>query len=184
MTSRVQNRVVSEPYDQVIADFLLNNVPKDSRVVDVGCGTGWTAILLTDHNVCASCEGVDVDELDIHRANRWFLQAKRDHLVHCRKGSAEELSKRLGRSNFDVVISNHSLHHYLKPEKGLQEIHRILKAGGLLLLSELEQTYGEKIDNCPRYRPTKIRELINGAGFIIELFRHQKPGVILVRARK
>lgn len=184
MTTRIPNRVVSEPFDQAIADFLLANVPKDSRVVDVGCGTGWTAILLTDHKVCASCEGVDVDELDIHRANRWFLQAKRDHLVHCQKGSAEELSKRLGRSNFDVVISNHSLHHYLKPEKGLQEIHKILKAKGLLLLSELEQGYGETIDNCPRYRAGKMRALITDAGFTIELFRQERPGVILVRARK
>ena len=184
MSAVARDRVVAKPFDQIIADFLLAEVPVGSRVIDVGCGTGWTAILLTDHQICSSCEGVDVDELDIHRANRWFLKAKRDHLVHCQQCSAEELTKKLGRSNYDVVVSNHSLHHYLSPERGLREIYHILKAGGVLLLTELEQKFGETIDNCPRFRPDKIKQLIEGAGFPVDTFEQKKPGVLLVKARK
>ena len=35
-----------QPYDKAIREFLLRHIAKGSRVIDVGCGTGWTALIL------------------------------------------------------------------------------------------------------------------------------------------
>ncbi len=173
-----------QTYDTAIKKFLLANIRPESNVIDVGCGTGWTGLLLSQKNLHCNVDGVDIDELKVHRANKIFLKAKRDHLVACKTCRAEEVSQRFGRHRYDFVISNHALHHYKNLIKALKEIHLLLKPSGKLLLSELEQSYGEKIDICPRYRKDKIKEVVKRAGFKIREFSLKPPGVYHLTATR
>ena len=166
-----------QAYDTAIKKFLLANIHAESNVIDVGCGTGWTGLLLSQKNLHCNVDGVDIDELKVHRANRIFLKAKRDHLVACKTCRAEEASQRFGTHHYDFVVSNHALHHYKDSVKALREMSLLLKPSGKLLLSELEQSYGEKIDDCPRYRSEKIKELVARAGFKIRELVLKPPGV-------
>ncbi|MEX1997923.1 MAG: class I SAM-dependent methyltransferase [Candidatus Andersenbacteria bacterium] len=171
-------------FDSIIKQFLLQHVPDEGTVLDVGCGTGWTALFLARQKPNCAVEGVDIDTVKIHRANALFLKAKRDHIVRCYTCSAELLAKRLGYGRYDVVISNHSLHHYPKPVIALRQIRATLKPNGYLLLSELDPSYGEEIDNCPRYSLKKIIALLKQARFHVRHAQHKKPGVLLLLAER
>lgn len=171
-------------YNRVINRFLLRHIRPNSTVVDVGCGTGTTALLLARERPGCRVEGIDIDEIKIHRANALFAKAKREHLVRCHICSAENLAVRLGRGRYDVVVSTHSFHHYRDPRRALRQIRAILKPGGQLLLSELEPPYGETVDDCPRYSLRKISALVADAHLRVQEARRRKPGVLLVRAER
>lgn len=104
--------------------------------------------------------------------------------MRCHRCSAENLSARLGRARYDVVVSTHSFHHYRDPRRALRQIRAILKPGGQLLLSELEPVYGETVDDCPRYSLRKIVALVSDTRLRVEEARRQKPGVLLVYAER
>jgi len=47
-------------------------------------------------------------------------------------------------SSFDFVISCGSLHHWKKPERVFEEIHRVLKPGGSALIDDLRRDAPEE----------------------------------------
>lgn len=176
--------MLKTPYDKVIAKFIRNEIKPGSRVVDVGCGTGWTALLLANAKLSCRVEGVDINTLKIHRANRLFLKAKRDHLVHCEIGTSENLLSRFGSSTIDYIVSVHSLHHYDDVVRSLLEMMEIIKPKGKLLLSELVPSYGQSVDDCIRYSGEEIGNFLRKSKFKIVSFRTEKPGVFLAVASK
>jgi ubiquinone/menaquinone biosynthesis C-methylase UbiE len=101
-------------------------------VLDVGCGTGTTA-LLAKRQVGPSgrVDGVDASAEMVSRAAGKAERAGLD--VRFRTGTAQELPCRDGE--FDVVIGTLMLHHL--PRRGREafagEVRRVLKSGGRLL---------------------------------------------------
>ena len=41
-----------------------------------------------------------------------------------------------GDGQFDIVICNASFHHYTEPERAVEEIRRVLRTGGTLILGD------------------------------------------------
>lgn len=175
---------MNRPYDQPIKKFLEENIAPSSRVLDVGCGTGWTGLFLAKIKRHCQVDGIDLNALKVHRANALFNRAKLNHLVVCHTTPAEALVKRFGRTKFNAAVSVHSLHHYDDVVRALKQIKIVLKPGGKLLLGELDQEYGETVDDCPRYSIKKIRQLIANSGLKIQSVQNLDPGILLVLAVK
>lgn len=173
---------MKKTYERVVKHFLAAHIADGSRILDVGCGTGWTALFVARTRSGCTVDGVDIDELRIHRANRLFVRARREHLVHCVTCGAEELTRLFGRGRYDAVVSCHSLHHYRDPVRALREMRRVLKRGGQVLLAELTPAYGETVGDCARYSLRKIRAFFGRTGLRVLAARQVRPGVILVRA--
>lgn len=168
-------------YERVIKRFLAAHIPAGSRILDVGCGTGRTALFVAEKKAGCRVDGVDIDALKVHRANRLFLRAKRDQLARCVQCSAEDLVQHFERRQYDVVVSCHALHHYGEPVRALQQMRRVLKRGGVVLLAELTPAYGEGVDDCARYSAAKIRSFFARVGWRAAEVLQKRPGVILVR---
>lgn len=143
--------VSRRPYNRIIEKFLLKNIKPGSRVVDVGCGTGTSALLLAKNKTNCRVDGVEINRVKVHRANRLFLKAKHDHLVHCHLCAVEDLEGHFGRAIFDYVITNHAIHHFATPKKAFVQMLSILKPGGKILLTDLTPEYGRRVDQCERY---------------------------------
>lgn len=98
------------------------------RVLDVASGEGYGSFLLRRWGA-ESVEGIDVDEQTVETATRLFSGDG----VHYQCHTAEQLP--FEDHTFDVVCSFETIEHLDHPELFLQEIRRVLKPGGNIILS-------------------------------------------------
>ena len=148
--------LTSETQRQAWRELLspLAGVPPQ-RVLDVGCGTGFLAIILASlgHSVTA----VDFAPEMVERARRRALRENLD--VEFQVGDAVALHS--ADETFDMVAARHVLWNLPDPERGLREWVRVLKPGGRLVLVE-----GKWADNAPNRRlRRRIRPLV--AAFVV-----------------
>ena len=109
-----------------VADRLKNYEYK--KLLDIGCGTGYLIELLKKQKE-AEYYGLDISPEMIKVAKSKF-----DESVNLTIGSADDLPYYY--QEFDVVCCVQSFHHYPYPEKAMQEAYRVLKPGGLYILSD------------------------------------------------
>ncbi len=102
-------------------------VPPGSRVLELGCATGYMSALLRDEKRC-QVTGVEVDADAARRAHALGLTV----LV----GSLDDPSF-LGslEGEFDVVIASDVLEHLVEPERALAHVRSLLAPGGRMVLS-------------------------------------------------
>lgn len=120
-----------DPHEQVVALASILRRRGARRVLDLGCGAGR-------HTVYLAREGFKVSATDIAQNG---LSHARDWLA--RENLAAELKQSdiahipYPADTFDAVISIYVIYHktYSEMKQVVAEIHRVLKAGGLALVS-------------------------------------------------
>lgn len=107
-------------YDRIIApnqDKLFTTIGSlmepDSSVLDIGCGTGRLAFLLSGK--CHSIVGIDLSKRNIERAKHLLGQssAKNVSFIH---GSVEEFNQ-TGQKPFDYAILTYVIHEISEKER-------------------------------------------------------------------
>jgi 2-polyprenyl-3-methyl-5-hydroxy-6-metoxy-1,4-benzoquinol methylase len=99
------------------------------RVLEVGCGRGYTCLNLASH--VASVVGLDVSDPALDEAQE-LLDTNGIANVRLQKGFADELTQYFGAQAFDKVISI-DVYEHLHPEDGtmhLTEVFAVLKPAG------------------------------------------------------
>ncbi|AOH84396.1 hypothetical protein AWL63_10885 [Sphingomonas panacis] len=109
------------------------------RVLDLASGAGHGTALLAQR--AASVVGVDIDPQVIRAAQKRFPLPNVEFLA----GDGLDLS--FDNASFDVVVANEMIEYVSDPNRLLKEVRRILRPGGILLLSALNKL----IHN--RYKP-------------------------------
>ncbi len=112
--------------------LLLQYLPHDLRVLDVGCGNGYSTALMAE--VSAEVVGVDCSESMIQRAAAEF--GGRGNLTF-RLMEAQDL--RFPDGSFDLVVTQRcliNLTSWAAQQAALLEIERVLSAGGTFLMQE------------------------------------------------
>jgi ubiquinone/menaquinone biosynthesis C-methylase UbiE len=168
----VMQRLYFGPVHSKMLDLLVQEGPKDppSCIIDVGCGTGRLLRAASVRWPEAQLFGVDPAERMVSEANRLNPNAI------FKLASAESLP--FPDQTADIVLSSLSFHHWANQEKGLQEIARVLRPGGLFCLADhilllLGKLSGEKVKSR-----NQIRALIIGAGLAVR--QHQRLGMRFV----
>ena len=104
------------------------HVEPNSRVLDVGCGSGWATRLLADYAFTGRVTGIDISDEMVQLAR----ESSKDHQnVEFKVASAEQLP--FETNEFTHAFSMESLYYYRNIPKALTEIHRVMKAGGLFV---------------------------------------------------
>lgn len=119
------------------------------RVLDIACGEGYGAHLMA--TVAKSVVGVDIDTKTIVDAAVKYQKENLFFLV----GSADKIP--CEEHSFDVVVSFETIEHHDKHDEMMQEIKRVLKPGGLLMMSSPDKMYYSDIHNFKN--PYHVKEL-------------------------
>jgi ubiquinone/menaquinone biosynthesis C-methylase UbiE len=97
-----------------------------SRVLDIGCGSGWASRLLAEYAAAGRVKGIDISDEMVDLAR----EQSRSYLnVDFEVASAEQLP--FADDEFTHAFSMESLYYYRNLPKALSEIHRVMKTGGL-----------------------------------------------------
>jgi ubiquinone/menaquinone biosynthesis C-methylase UbiE len=124
------------------------------NVLDVACGYGMNFAYMPN---AASVQGVDLSPVMLSMAN--------DHVralglpVTLSEGDAEALD--FPDNSFDTVISALSTCSFLNPIKALQEMRRVCKPGGRILLIEHGRSDWEILG---RYQDHHVAEMVKQSG--------------------
>jgi len=111
-------------------NFDLLNLNQQSKILDVGCGTGTILIPLWENGYQAIGVDPQLDELFKVLDNSDSL-AKFKVFVTCARGEDLPFDSNI----FDIVTCSEVLEHVQSPELILSEIHRVLKPGGTLCIT-------------------------------------------------
>lgn len=114
-------------YEHLHRYALCINFIKDKIVLDIASGEGYGSKLLA--NYARRVIGVDIDENSIKNAKEKYNLQNLDYEV----GSTDLIP--LNGKAVDVVVSFETIEHHDKHYEMLTEIKRVLKPGGLLIIS-------------------------------------------------
>ncbi|WP_456369801.1 class I SAM-dependent methyltransferase [Geoglobus sp.] len=107
------------------------SVEKGRIAADIGAGTGFIAEGLVRR-------GLRVIAVDRSKVMLKEMNKKFEHFdVDCCVGDAEKLPIRDG--SVDYVFANMCLHHVESPPRAIKEMVRILKPGGKLVVTDLDE---------------------------------------------
>lgn len=128
----------------------LNNLPP-GRILDIGCGLGY---LLSGLDERWERHGVEISQFAARQAAQWgriFVGKVQD--------------AQYADAYFDVVVMHHVIEHVADPEAMIQEVFRILRDGGILVLGTPDFDSGAARRFGDKYRllhdPTHIRLFTN-----------------------
>jgi SAM-dependent methyltransferase len=110
---------------QSLSELLTRYIEDTWTCLDVGCGDGGTAGSWLQPRV-RSYVGVDISGNAVRRARKMGLG-----VAHIEDAS----SLPFGPASFDTVLCLEVLEHLMQPQAAVAEILRVLKPGGLLLVS-------------------------------------------------
>jgi len=125
---------VQRSYYGLIARDILTCCSEGS-LLDVGTGPGWLLVKLHHLSPELRLTGLDVSGSMVARARKNMANAGLSEVIEIKEGNADCLP--FADSLFDTVVSTGTLHHWKKPTAGLNEVHRVLKEGGLALMYDL-----------------------------------------------
>jgi ubiquinone/menaquinone biosynthesis C-methylase UbiE len=115
----------------------LKKYPVEGSITEVGCGPGYLLQIIAREFPENKLVGVDISEAMIERAKANFNSRGSSASVEFRQGSADNLP--FGDDTQDFVVSTLSLHHWADPQNAFDEIHRVLKPGGQMLILDLRR---------------------------------------------
>ena len=123
--------------------FIVNKLKlkSNSRVLEIGPGPGWIAILLAQRDPTFEIIGLEISKDMIRVANKNKKEARVDENIKYIHGTAENMSI-FEENSFDAVISHDSLHHWDHPLKIFNEIARVLKDDGILCIGDGRRDIG------------------------------------------
>jgi ubiquinone/menaquinone biosynthesis C-methylase UbiE len=104
-------------------------------ILDIGTGPGWLLVALRRSLPELEPLGVDISPAMVATARENMKRAGYDAVIDLRVAAAEALP--FPDDTFDAVVSTGSLHHWKHPLAALNEVHRVLKAGGWALVYDL-----------------------------------------------
>jgi SAM-dependent methyltransferase len=109
---------------------MLGLMPESGRLLDMGCGTGWTSILFAKKGY--QVVGQDLVPEAI-AAGRQLKQENSIENLEFVVGDYESLNF---KEEFDIVVFFDCLHHAVDEVAALESAYRALKPGGICITSE------------------------------------------------
>lgn len=108
------------------------NRPEPFDLLDIGCGTGTFDAMLAATDLPAGITALDYSPAMCQQAAEKSRSAKLRHPIHHVAADSEHLP--FADHSFDAITCSNSFHHYPHQQAVINDMHRVLRPGGLLML--------------------------------------------------
>lgn len=126
MLSNVGDMSLKRRAEKIIEGLSLKN---GERVVDLGCGTGYYLFLLSNLPIKLNLTGFDNDQSAMAEAQASF----KDKNINFVLGDLHKMP--FVENSFDKAVMSEVLEHVVNDELALKEVFRVLKTGGVVVVS-------------------------------------------------
>ncbi len=109
---------------------------KVKDILDIATGTGDFAIMLADIKP-RKIVGLDISEGMLAVGKKKVQEKKLEHIIEMVLGDSENLP--FDDNSFDAVTVGFGVRNFENLDKGLQEINRVLRPGGIFVVLETSQ---------------------------------------------
>jgi SAM-dependent methyltransferase len=121
--SSSSNAVINSDYVKGIRRFelfsVINEMPPNSHILEIGAGAGWQAEMLSEHGF--KVEAIDIKDSRYLQERVWDVQVYDGRHIPFPDAS------------FDIVFSSNVLEHIAQLEALQKEIRRVLKPAGMAI---------------------------------------------------
>ena len=107
----------------------------EGSLLDIGTGPGWLLVKLHELAPGLELTGLDASGAMVAKARENIESYGLSGRIAVEQGNARCMP--FADDSFDAVVSTGSIHHWKDPTAALNEVHRVLKPGGLGLLYDL-----------------------------------------------
>jgi ubiquinone/menaquinone biosynthesis C-methylase UbiE len=130
------NRFRMEGYQQLARRAVELGIPAGGKVLDVGTGPGFVAIEVAKLLRADGClvVGMDLSPAMLEMASENAARAGLNGVLAWREGDAKAMP--FDDGEFDLIVSNDSLHHWDDPLPVFDEIARVLKDDGRCIIHD------------------------------------------------
>ena len=164
-------------FDQIIKNY----ISKDDFVLDYGCGPGIFSIKIS--KLCKRVNGVDISKQFVDLAKKNYkLVLKKNYTV--KKNISYKIPFK--DQSFDKILIVDVIHHLGQKNKCFQEINRVLKKNGTLIIYEpnilnplifLMHLLDKNERGLLSLNKTKYNKLFNSTGFKLSKFDYN--GIVI-----
>jgi SAM-dependent methyltransferase len=143
--------------------------PPPARLLDLGCGTGWTSAFFGRRGYAVTGQDIAPDMIEYAQRNKRRYEADRLEFV---VGDYESL---VFDDPFDCAVFYDSLHHATDERAALASAYRALRPGGVLVTHEPGEGHSKSADSLRAMElygvtekdmpPHHIRALSRAIGF-------------------
>jgi ubiquinone/menaquinone biosynthesis C-methylase UbiE len=121
----------------------MSGVNVNNTVLDVASGPGLVAASFAKHSQHVEC--LDLTPAMLVQARN---KAKEEGIENMSFREGDAMNLPYENNYFDVVITRYSFHHFIEPSKVLQEMIRVCKPGGCVLVADvaIDDKYMERFN--------------------------------------
>ncbi len=144
-------------YDKIYTK-IIEIIPQHSKILDVGCGVGVLMQQLKNEKI-GQVYGIDISRVAMEKLYQRGMYGQVSQLPSL--GLKDDI--------FDVAVSIELLEHIKNPEKGINEICRVVKPNGLMIFTVPDNCMSikETDDHLHLYSQNSFKEIINNFGEIL-----------------
>jgi ubiquinone/menaquinone biosynthesis C-methylase UbiE len=149
---------------------LLKVMPSD-HILEIGFGSGFAIDRIAGMLSAGQIAGVDFSPSMVKAARKRFASLVQQRKIDLRIGDAACLP--FPNESFDKAYSVHSIYFWPQPSTALQEIRRVLKPGGICIITllpkhRMQVDFPDSPDDAPnfkQYSSEQLTDLCLNAGF-------------------
>ena len=169
-------------------DFILNkSLPISGEILEIGTGKGHFALALAKRGYNFTSIDISLQEQEIAMLNLRYFGLEKQVIFKIENAACMSFS---GQS-FDTIFSINVFHHLESPLLVLEEIMRLLRVGGKVVLSDFSDKGLEIINSCHtiegrthdyfKHRINEAREYFIAKGLKISEYQSQTQKVLIAQ---
>ncbi len=165
-------------------------VPKEGKILDIGCGGGANVRRLLSESGGAHVTGVDYSPVSVSKSSKVNTEAIKEG--KCRILEANVASLPFDEGEFALATAFETVYFWPDIVRNFSEVRRVLSDGGLFLIVNEDDgltgnnvKWEKMIEGMHTYTPTELEKHLIEAGFHdVKAYPDEKHHWLAVSARK